>query len=134
MKYRCILIFFFLLNISLAQENPISASPMCGWDSLKSNMIYPELMRRAGIEKKVYINFTIDTTGVINNVLFSRENIKSDTASNIFEEVVLRVIKSENWIPKKHHGKSMCDEITLEVDFELISDNYRHFLIVKKVP
>ena len=145
MKYLCVLIFFILSNISLAQEYRISASPMCGWDSLKSRIIYPVTMRRASIEEKVTIKLSIDTTGAINNISFQRgddgginniavqwANERSDTVSNIFEEIVLEVIRSTSWIPAKYQGRSLCDEITIKVDFIILTDNYKHFLIANE--
>jgi hypothetical protein len=132
MKYIYILFTIFLLyNISYTQQYPIPPSPMCGWDSLKSRINYPNLARIAGVEEQVYVSFNVDTSGAIANIIIHRQNNFTVTISDNFQTAIISALKSTKWIPEKYQGKTRRSNLSLSIDFIVVTEgsSHRHIII-----
>lgn len=84
-------------------------------------MVFPEEALDYGIEGKVYLGFSVDTSGVIKKikVLHSISPILSKAAIEVIEMM-------PNWIPGKIDGEKRMTYFTLPINFDLggSSDSY----------
>jgi hypothetical protein len=105
MKYYltfCI-VFFITINCQSQELYPLISDsrypqPAIGWDSLKGLIIYPELVRRAGLEGTTTVILSVDSTGLINHL-----DVSSDI--EMCKTVVIDVLRKVKWIPAKVDGK-----------------------------
>ena len=75
---------------------------------------YPRAQMEQGVSGKVFIQFIIDTLGVVNNIRILRGVDPSIDAEAI------RVIKlSPLWLPAKQNGRKVKQEFTIPLNFEL---------------
>lgn len=94
---------------------------------LYSNVKYPKVASKAGIEGKVIISFLVKKDGTIGNA-----KIKKDIGGGCGEEA-LRVINTmPNWIPGMKDGKAVDVEMALPVSFKLASDEV--YKVVEEMP
>lgn len=78
---------------------------------IKKNLHYPDTTR--GIEGKVYLQFTIDTLGVISDVRVKRSMGKK------FDDEAIRVVQlMPNWIPGVMNGKPVKSRFTMPIMFK----------------
>jgi protein TonB len=81
---------------------------------LQKNLKYPSSASRAGIEGKVFVEFTVGTDGKIENVT----TIKGIGFG--CDEEAVRVVKlMQNWIPGKQSGSPVRVRFTLPIAFQL---------------
>jgi len=83
-------------------------------DFLVKNIKYPENAKNKGIQGKVFVSFTIDESGKVNNPKIEKEvNPELDAEA-------LRVISiMPNWLPGKNKGKAVKVSFTLPISFKL---------------
>jgi len=104
------------------KEVPATEQEKCGtsklWEYIGSNLVYPEMMRSAGIQGIVIVKFTVGADGLVKNVSISK-SLQPDA-----DEVVTRIVKDMNakvgkWQPALKDGKPVDAELSLPVKFAL---------------
>lgn len=87
---------------------------------LSSNIQYPEVCRKMGVEGKVFIKFVVNKDGIINDVAV----LRGVPDCNLLEKEAMRVVKSmPKWAPGKQLGKAVNVYFTLPVSFKLDHDS-----------
>lgn len=78
------------------------------------NVQYPEECRKNGIEGKVMVNFTVSTSGQLNNIKVAEK------VHELLDQEALRVVSiMPVWIPGKKNGAAIDMEMTLPIAFKL---------------
>lgn len=81
---------------------------------LGANIVYPNKAKKDGIEGKVYVNFTIEKDGAINEVKVLR------SVHPLLDEEAVRVVESfPKWKPGKQKGKTVRVSYNLPLNFVL---------------
>jgi hypothetical protein len=122
-----LLIIILMASPCYPQHKYTPAAPICGWDSLRSRIIFPELFIRACVESLVEVSFSIDTTGAMKDVKLHPVNEK-EIHSQI-EETIMKALRSTGWTSEKIDGISQNCTINLNVDFVLTGGCQHHFII-----
>jgi outer membrane biosynthesis protein TonB len=129
MKYIFYIMSFLLIDSSFAQEIHVPASPLCGWDSLKMRMDYPNIAARAGLEERAEVSFNIDSTGDVSQFTIHRKEKPEEPIQNIFENCIMKAFQSTKWIPEKIDGKPRQCTLFFTIDFLMPSNIHQyHFL------
>jgi TonB family protein len=77
---------------------------------LQKNLKYPEKALRANVTGKVYVEFIVESNGILTNF-----NILKSVGFGIDEETI-RVLKlSPKWIPAKYKDKSVRSRFTIPI-------------------
>ena len=84
-----------------------------GMAYLKSQIKYPEIARKAGVEGKVYVNFVVNEQGDVSDVTVAR-----GIGAGCDEEAV-RVISGAKFTPGRQRGKAVKVRMTVPVTFKL---------------
>ncbi|MBQ21754.1 MAG: hypothetical protein CMD31_13450 [Flavobacteriales bacterium] len=85
---------------------------------LGANIVYPNKAKKDGVEGKVYINFTIEKDGSINEVKVLRG------VHPLLDEEAVRVVESfPKWKPGKQKGKTVRVSYNLPLNFVLNTKN-----------
>jgi bla regulator protein BlaR1 len=102
---------------------PFADQGQCGMEKLgayiNGNMIYPESVRKAGVEGRVVVKFVVGADGYIKDQISITESLHPDA-----DRVVLSLIQDMNakvgkWMPARKEGKSVDAEMHLPVKFAL---------------
>jgi len=81
---------------------------------MSTNIIYPEIAKRAGVEGKVFIGFIVEPNGSITEI----QLIKGIGAG--CDEEAIRVLKlAGDWNPGRQNGKSVRVRMTIPFSFQL---------------
>jgi protein TonB len=81
---------------------------------MSSNIIYPEIAKRAGVEGKVFVGFIVEPNGSITEI----QLIKGIGAG--CDEEAIRVLKlAGNWNPGRQNGKAVRVRMTIPFSFQL---------------
>jgi len=81
---------------------------------LTQNIKYPPEARKNEVEGRVIVKFTIDTTGMVRNVIIAK------SSDPVFNEEAARVIKNmPPWKPGIQNGKPVAVYYTMPVTFRL---------------
>lgn len=81
---------------------------------LGANIVYPTKAKKDEVEGKVYVNFTIEKDGSINEVKIIRG------VHPLLDEEAVRVIESfPKWKPGKHEGKTVRVSYNIPLNFVL---------------
>lgn len=84
------------------------------------NLKYPEEAIQRSISGKLYVTFTVDSTGYIKNVKIYR------SAGTILDNEAIRVVQSSpKWIPGKLYGKYTRTEFTMPIVFDLKDKDFK---------
>ena len=88
------------------------------WEYINANLVYPESLRKAGIEGVVVVKFTVSIDGLVKDVSISK-SLQPDA-----DEVVMKIVKDMNakvgkWQPAIKEGKPIDGELCLPVKFSL---------------
>jgi len=89
-------------------------APIGGFAAIQSNLVYPEIARKAGVEGRVYVNVLIDEKG---NVIDTR--ILKSLGNNGCDEAAVAAIKSVKWKPAKQRDKPVKVWVGIPVVFKL---------------
>ena len=81
---------------------------------LQSNIQYPEIARRAGIEGKVFVQFVVDPKGDISQVAVVR-----GIGGGCDEEAKRVVNAMPRWRPGRQNGQPVSVRYTVQVTFKL---------------
>jgi len=93
-------------------EFPGGKDAMAVW--ITANLKYPAEAVKAKITGKVYVNFTVSSSGKIDNVVVSK------SASPMLNAEAVRVISNmPDWKPGSQAGKSVAVQIQVPVEFKL---------------
>jgi len=84
-----------------------------GLHSIQSNIRYPEIAKRAGIEGKVYVLAYIDESGNVTNARI----IKGIGAG--CDEAALDAVSAVKFTPGKQRGKPVKVQVTIPIVFKL---------------
>ena len=134
MKYvYSIFVIFLIHSISYTQENIIPTSPVCGWDSLKSRIIYPKLASRNGLEEEADVYLDVDSLGSIVDMKIHYRKMPNRKISVILELAIKDAIQSTRWLPEKYQGNARQSSIFFSIDFIVATvygkSYHRHFVI-----
>ncbi len=81
---------------------------------MSTNIIYPEIAKRAGVEGKVFVGFVVEPNGSISEI----QLIKGIGAG--CDEEAIRVLKlAGNWNPGRQNGKTVRVKMTIPFSFQL---------------
>lgn len=110
---------------------PAGEQAQCGiaklWEYINSNLVYPESVRKAGVEGMVVVKFVVGADGLVKDISISK-SLQPDA-----DEVVKKIIQDMNtkagkWQPALKEGKAIDAELCLPVKFALSNS------ITKDVP
>jgi len=87
--------------------------PVGGMAAIFENLTYPETARRAGIEGRVIVQFTVDEKG---NVV-DPEVVRGIGGG--CDEAAIDAIKAVEWTPGTQHGEPVSTEFMLPITFRL---------------
>ena len=124
------LLFVISLTVSLShgqeQKNPPSQTgeayfiaveelpePIGGMAAIQTNVLYPEIARRAGIQGIVYVEVFIDETG---NVV--KTSVKKGIGSGC-DEAAQRALESVRFKPGRQQGKPVKVRLAVPIRFRL---------------
>jgi TonB family protein len=88
-------------------------TPIGGFSTLTSKLIYPKAAREAGIQGRVYVNVSIDADG---NVV---ETKILESLSKECDDMAVMAIKSTKWNPAKQKSKPVKTWVGIPVIFGL---------------
>ena len=88
------------------------------WEYINSNLIYPESLRKAGLEGMVVVKFVVGADGLVKDISISK-SLQPDA-----DEAVLTIVKGMNvkvgkWLPAVKDGMAVDAELCLPVKFAL---------------
>ncbi len=90
---------------------------------LASEIRYPELSKKAGVEGKCFVQFVVATDGSIQKVKAIKTDISGSEDLNFakaFEDESIRVVSNlENWTPGSNEGKLVNTKLVLPIVFKL---------------
>ena len=107
-------LFFSVLifvTFGYSQSKAVEASPVMGWDSVKSLIVYPEIARRAGVEDIARVSVEIDSLGNVTSIDFA--------GAGIFSPSVKSTLRNVKWIPETFNGLKRASQIVFDVQFQL---------------
>lgn len=106
---------FNMLGFGIVDQNPeFPNGPVAMFKFLQKNVVYPNIAWQNRIEGTVYVSFTVNKNGLINNV-----QVKRGIGGGCNEEAV-RLIKSmPRWKPGRSGGAKVPVNYTLPVRFKL---------------
>lgn len=85
---------------------------------LKDNLRYPETAREEGLEGTVFVDFIVDETGRVREVVAS-DVVGEDVDVSLKEESVRVVASMPLWNPGMQHGKAVAASFSLPITFEM---------------
>lgn len=80
---------------------------------LRENLNYPEQAKRLGVQGAVYLSFTVEKDGAIDDVMISR-----GIGAGCDEEAVKVLLASPKWIPAKLNGEVVKSKMAIRVIFK----------------
>ena len=86
---------------------------------LAENIIYPKEAKEKGIEGKVYVQFVINSEGLVRDV----KVIRGAGDSSLDEEAIRAVKDMPKWIHKKHELEAVSVQYTLPIVFKMDGKN-----------
>lgn len=88
--------------------------PIGGMGAIQSNLVYPEIALRAGVEGTVLVYAQVDVDGFVKGT-----RIVKDIGKNGTSEAAVKAIKSVKWIPAKQRDKPVRVWVVVPVIFKL---------------
>lgn len=88
--------------------------PIGGFSAIQSNLRYPEIARKAGVEGKVIVQVQIDEKGNV-----GRTKIAKSLGNNGCDEAAIEAIKKVKWKPAMQRDKPVKVWISIPVVFQL---------------
>lgn len=102
------------LILILEKEASFPGGPNAWMSYLRKNIKYPKHASRAGIEGRVFLQFTVDTNGTLSDIQVIRG------IGGGCDEEAIRVLKnSPNWNPGKQRGRPVKSRRTIAIVFKL---------------
>jgi len=91
----------------------IPPQPVGGFAAIQRNLIYPQQLRRLGIQGKVIVMTAVDSKGNVGEFKILEAN------SPEFAEAAIEAIRSVRWQPAKWQGKAVSAWVGVPVYFKL---------------
>ncbi len=82
---------------------------------LAQNMQYPELARRKGVQGRVFVQFVVEKDGAISNA-----KVVKGIGAGCDEEALRVIASSPKWIPGRHRGKVIRQNMVQSIVFKFI--------------
>ena len=102
------------LILILEKEASFPGGPNAWMSYLRKNFKYPKHASRAGIEGRVFLQFTVDSNGTLSDIQVIRG------IGGGCDEEAIRVLKnSPNWNPGKQRGRPVKSRRTIAIVFKL---------------
>ena len=86
---------------------------------LKDNLKYPDDAKDSGEEGTVFVDFVVDKTGKVKDVV-ANDAVNDDVNSLLKNESVRVVSSMPNWKPARNKGKTVDAAYSLPIKFELL--------------
>ena len=85
---------------------------------LRENLKYPEAARDRGVEGTVFVEFVVDATGNVREVVAS--DVVGDNVDQELKDESVRVVTAmPKWVAGRQRGKSVDASFSLPITFEL---------------
>ena len=112
-----------IYTLKVLDTLPVSILPDGSTNMYKyiySELNYPEAASKLSLTGEVVIGFIIEANGIISNI------IPVESLGGGCTEEAIRVIKTINWIPSVHNGKSVRTNYQIKIHFKKAAnkDNY----------
>ncbi|MCF8261042.1 MAG: energy transducer TonB [Melioribacteraceae bacterium] len=88
-------------------------APIGGIGAIQSQIVYPEIAKRAGVQGRVFVKAFVDVNGVVQKV----ELIKGIGAG--CDEAAMEAVKKTRFKPGKQRGKAVPVQVSIPVLFRL---------------
>ena len=86
---------------------------------LKDNLKYPDDAKDSGEEGTVFVDFVVDKTGKVKDVV-ANDAVNDDVNSLLKNESVRVVSSMPNWKPARNKGKTVDAAYSLPIKFQLL--------------
>jgi TonB family protein len=86
---------------------------------LKDNLKYPDGAKDSGEEGTVFVDFVVDKTGKVKDVV-ANDAVNDDVNSLLKNESVRVVSSMPNWKPARNKGKTVDAAYSLPIKFQLL--------------
>lgn len=101
---------------------PEADQAQCGstrlWEYIFSNLVYPENLRKTGIQGTVVVTFTVGADGLVKNDSITK-SLHPDADKEVLKIVRGMNTKAGRWQPAMKGGKAIDTELCLPVKFAL---------------
>lgn len=87
--------------------------PKGGMAALQQKIEYPEFARKAGIEGRVFVQFTVDENGQVTNPVVQRGVHK------LLDQEAVRVVQETEFVPGRQRGNPVKVRMSLPITFKL---------------
>jgi len=131
LKLSTIAISLMLLVVGIACQEQVKsenkvftetdqpATPTAGieafYGDIASNLQYPEIARKMGIEGRVFVEFTVNTDGSLSDI-----HVQKGIHEECNKEAVRAITLSDGkWNPAKHEGKVVRQKLVLPITFKM---------------
>jgi TonB family protein len=84
-----------------------------GLDSIRRNIQYPDVAKKAGIEGRVIVQFIVDENGTVQSPVTVRG------IGGGCDEEALRVVTASQWTPGKQRGRNVNVKMAIPIHFKL---------------
>jgi TonB family protein len=85
---------------------------------LRQNLKYPEAARDKGVEGTVFVEFVVDASGNVREVV-AADVVGEDVDQALKDESVRVVTAMPKWVAGRQHGKSVDASFSIPISFEL---------------
>ena len=93
----------------------LSTQPQFDLEAIVSDLVYPPIALRSGIEGRVILELFIDRTGVVQRIIILRE----EPEGRGFGEAAVRVFTDRKGIPATANGEPVSSRYRYPVSFRL---------------
>ncbi|MCR4438949.1 MAG: M56 family metallopeptidase [bacterium] len=90
--------------------------PIGGFQAIQANLRYPEEVRKAGIEGKVYVIAVIDSNGTVRQAYAQPD---TTPAHLLLEKAALEAVSNVAWKPARKEGRPVAVQIGVPVMFKV---------------
>ena len=85
---------------------------------LRANLKYPEAARDNGVEGTVFVDFVVDETGKVREVVAS--DVVGENVDQALKDESVRVVTAmPNWVAGQQHGKNVDASFSIPIVFEI---------------
>lgn len=91
----------------------IMPRPKGGMKALYENLEYPDRARRAGVDGRVMVRFTVMPDGSVRNVVVQK------SANSLLNEAAVRAVKETEFLPGKQRTTPVAVRMTVPITFRL---------------
>lgn len=97
-------------------------------DFISDNLVFPEVLRKEGLEARVEVEFVVDRTGNVRDVVVlasevsgvNSNTVEYSKARNLFESAAKdAVLAMDQWSPSRIKGQAVDQRFRLPIRFEI---------------